>query len=98
MADAVAPAAPALPWFGAVMAMLVVLALLAATLWILRRGLNRRFTRDSLMTIEDTLSLGDRRSLGVVGVEGRRLMIGIAPGQVQLVTELKRAGLAERVE
>ena len=32
--------------------------------------------------------LGDRRSLVIVSVEGRRLLLGLTPAQVSLVTEL----------
>jgi flagellar biogenesis protein FliO len=50
------------------------------------------------MSVESSLSLGERRSLVVIGVVGRRLMIGLAPGQVHLVTELQPApGRGERV-
>jgi flagellar biogenesis protein FliO len=35
--------------------------------------------------------LGERRSLVVVSVEGRRLLLGLTPAQVSLVTELAAA-------
>lgn len=99
MSETAVPGVPVLPWFEAALAMVIVLALLGATLWLLRRGLNRRGTAGALMTVESSISLGDRRSLVVIGVEGRRLMIGLAPGQVQLVTELQNAPMrAERFE
>lgn len=79
---------PALPWFEAIIATLIVLALLAATLWSLRKGLTRRGVGAATMRVESSLSLGERRSLVVVHVEGRRLLVGVAPGQVRLVTEL----------
>ena len=93
MSETSAAGAPVLPWFEAALAMVIVLALLAATLWLLRRGLNRRATTGALMSVESSLSLGDRRSLVVIAVEGRRLMVGLAPGQVHLVTELRSASL-----
>ena len=40
--------------------------------------------------IEATVPLGERRSLMVVAVEGRRLLLGLTPMQVSLVTELQR--------
>jgi flagellar protein FliO/FliZ len=99
MTDAVAPGAPVMPWFEALLALLIVLALLGSTLWLLSRGLTRRGASGALMSVESSRSLGERRSLVVIGVEGRRLMIGLAPGQVHLVTELQRApGRGERVE
>ena len=68
-------------------ALIVVLSLLAGLAWLLRRGaLARR--RSSSLSVESALPLGDRRSLVVVTVENRRLLLGLAPGQVSLVTEL----------
>jgi flagellar protein FliO/FliZ len=87
--DAAAQGAPALPWFEAVLATLFVLGLLAATLWLLRRGLTRRSGQRSLMSVETSMPLGERRSIVVIEVEGRRLLVGMAPGHVQLLTELK---------
>lgn len=88
MDDTVPSGVPVLPWLEAVAATFVVLALLAATLWLLRKGLNRQTRAGDAMRVEASLSLGDRRSLVVVTVEGRRLLMGVAPGQVRLVTEL----------
>lgn len=88
MGDTVASGVPTLPWLDAVVATLAVLALLGATLWLLRKGLNRQTGTGTGMRVESSLSLGDRRSLVVVTVEGRRLLMGVAPGQVRLVTEL----------
>jgi flagellar protein FliO/FliZ len=69
-------------------ALAVVLGLLGGLAWLLRRGsvLRRRSTG---MGIESAISLGDRRSLVVVTIEGRRLLVGLAPNHVSLVTELK---------
>lgn len=65
----------------------VVIALLAGTLWLLKRGAGvRRNTKG--FAIEAALPLGDRRSLAIVTVEGRRLLLGLAPNHVSLVTEL----------
>jgi flagellar protein FliO/FliZ len=70
----------------------VVLALLALGAWALRRGafgaLNKKAR--GLIRIETTVPLGERRSLMVVTVEGRRLLLGLTPVQVSLVTELER--------
>lgn len=91
MGESVTPGVPVLPWFEALVATLIVLALLAATLWLLRKGLTRRGRDGAAMSVETSLSLGERRSLVVVRVEGRRLLVGVAPGQVRLVTELGAA-------
>ncbi len=88
MGESVPSTAPALPVTEAVMATVIVLVLLAATLWLLRRGLHRPSTGGAAMTVETSLPLGERRSLLIVSVDGRRLLLGLAPGQVRMVTEL----------
>jgi flagellar protein FliO/FliZ len=65
----------------------VVLALLGALAWLLRRGLGAKRGANGL-GVESALALGDRRSVVVVTVEGRRLLLGLAPNHVSLVTEL----------
>ena len=67
---------------------LVVLALLVLLAWLAKRTLAAR-KAGGVMTVETALSLGDRRSLVIVAVENRRLLVGVAPGQVSLVTELR---------
>lgn len=68
-------------------ALLVVVALLVGLTWLLRRSpLGRRGSKG--FGVESTLPLGERRSLAVVTVEGRRLLVGLAPNNVSLVTEL----------
>lgn len=71
-------------------ALAIVLALLGGLAWLLRRGslLRRRSTG---IGIESAVSLGERRSLVVVTIEGRRLLVGLSPNNVSLVTELGRA-------
>jgi flagellar protein FliO/FliZ len=71
------------PW----LALVLVLALLAATVWVLRATAATRRSRQAL-AVESALSLGEKRSLVIVSVEGRRLLVGVAPGGVSLVTEL----------
>jgi len=70
-------------------ALAVVIALLAAVLWLLRRGIATRRTTGPLR-VETALSLGERRTLVIVGVEGRRLLLGVTPASVALVAELNR--------
>ncbi|MEO7191687.1 MAG: flagellar biosynthetic protein FliO [Vicinamibacterales bacterium] len=65
----------------------VVLALLAGLAWVLRRSsLLKRGAGG--FSVESALQLGERRSLVVVTIEGRRLLLGLAPNCVALVTEL----------
>ena len=68
-------------------ALAVVLGLLAALTWLLRRQQAIRRTGRG-MGVESAMSLGERRSLAIVTVEGRRLLLGLAPNNVTLVTEL----------
>ncbi len=42
--------------------------------------------------VETAVPLGERRSLVIVAVEGRRLLLGLTPAQVSLVTELRGDG------
>jgi len=83
--------------FGAVrglVATAVVLGLVALLAWLLRRGtlvLPGRRVR-SLVSVETAVPLGERRSLVIVSVEGRRLLLGLTPANVSLVTELTAAG------
>jgi flagellar protein FliO/FliZ len=77
-----------LPLWRVLAALAVVLALLGGLAWLIRRGvLTRRAT--GALAIESSLPLGDRRSLVVLTVEGRRLLLGLAPGQISMVTELQ---------
>lgn len=75
------------PVWKAAAALAVVLALLVGLGWVLRRSAVFGRSRKP-MTIESALSLGERRSLAIVTVEGRRLLLGLAPNHVSLVTEL----------
>jgi flagellar protein FliO/FliZ len=92
---------PALPVgspdsLGAVRALLAtaaVLGLVGLLAWLLRRGtivLPGRRGR-SPVVVETAVPLGERRSLVIVAVEGRRLLLGMTPGHVTLVTELTSA-------
>jgi flagellar protein FliO/FliZ len=76
------------PIFRMTAGFLFVLALLAGLAWFMRKSLNARRSSGS-MTVETALSLGERRSIVIVTVENRRLLLGLAPGQVSLVTELQ---------
>jgi flagellar protein FliO/FliZ len=71
-------------------ALVVVLGLLAGLAWVLKRNIGLRRSSGSL-AIETALPLGERRSLVVVTIEGRRLLLGLAPNNVSLVTELGAA-------
>ena len=70
-------------------ALVIVGALLAALVYGLKRVTEAHRGRQ-VLSVESALSLGDKRSLVVVSVEGRRLLLGVAPGGVSLVTELQK--------
>lgn len=88
-----------------ILSLMVVLGLLAGCLWLIRRGGwqgGRKGPR--AVQIETAVGLGDRRQLVIVSVEGRRLLLGVTPMHVGLVTELSAAtatfadALATRVD
>jgi flagellar protein FliO/FliZ len=70
-------------------ATIAVVALIGGIGWLMRRQgftFGRRGTQT--VTVESAIPLGERRSLVVVSVEGRRLLLGLTPVQVSMVTEL----------
>ncbi len=71
----------------AISVVLLVLTLLAALAWFLRKTAGARRARQPV-AVETAVSLGERRSLVIVAVEGRRLLLGLTPTNVSLVTEL----------
>ncbi|MDE3154003.1 MAG: flagellar biosynthetic protein FliO [Acidobacteriota bacterium] len=81
---------------GNLVSVVLVLAALAALAWLLRRGKLKLpgKRREQAVTVETAVSLGEHRSLVIVAVEGRRLLLGMAPGQVTLLTELRQAAPA----
>ncbi len=60
--------------------------------WLLlrRRGLplSRIVRADRLISVEETRSLGNRQYLVVAGCEGRRFLLGVTPGRIQLLSPL----------
>jgi flagellar biosynthetic protein FliO len=71
-------------------AALIVLAIMAAFAWFVRTGrLGRLSARVSAISVETATSLGERRQLVIVSVEGRRLLLGLTQNSVTLVTELQ---------
>jgi flagellar protein FliO/FliZ len=70
-------------------AVLVVLALVGVLAWLARRGsLGVLGRKGRLIAVETAVALGERRSLVVVSVEGRRLLLGLTPTHIAMVTEL----------
>ncbi len=71
----------------AVLTAIVVVACVAAIAWWLRKGLPAARGRQGI-SVETAVSLGDRRSIVVVSVENRRLLIGMTQQQISLLAEL----------
>ena len=72
------------------LAVLIVLGLVTALAWLLRRSSLGALTgRGGAITVETAVALGERRSLVIVAVEGRRLLLGLTPTTMALVTELQ---------
>jgi flagellar protein FliO/FliZ len=70
-------------------AVVVVFGLLGGLAWAARRGRLSFFTKPPAnVRVEATVPLGERRSLMVVAIEGRRLLLGLTPMHVSFVTEL----------
>ncbi len=85
--------------FQSFFAVLVVLALVAALAWLLRRGAFKTLRQGNrAMTVETAMPIGERRSLIIVAVEGRRLLLGLTPGQISMVTELGPAAPADTAQ
>ena len=75
--------------FQSFFAVVVVLGLVAVLAWLARRGaFGSLGTRSRAVTVETAVPLGERRSLVIVSVEGRRLLLGMTPAQISMVAEL----------
>lgn len=91
----------AFDWGRSLAAVAIVLALAAGCAWLLRRGAfgAARGRGRQRVSIETVALLGERRSLVVATVEGRRLLLGLTPASVSLVTELAPAAtFADRLD
>lgn len=83
--------------FQSFFAVLVVLALVAALAWLVRRGAFGALRGGNrAITVETAVPIGERRSLIIVAVEGRRLLLGLTPTQIAMVTELGAAPTFEQ--
>jgi flagellar biogenesis protein FliO len=79
-----------LEWWRMLLALVFVAALLGALVVLARRGAFGALTRSrqAAITVDAVVPLGERRSLMIVSVEGRRLLLGASPVNVSLVAEL----------
>jgi flagellar protein FliO/FliZ len=91
--QAAEPAWPSSDGLGAVRGLVsvaVVIALLGLFVWLVRRGTfgGTALRRSAAVSVETAVPLGERRSLVIVTVDGRRLLLGLTPMQVSVLTEL----------
>jgi len=75
-------------WAQSVLATVLVLALVGGLAWVVRRTGFAALNKRGPMFVETAVALGERRSLVIVAVEGRRLLLGMTPAQVSMLTEL----------
>src|SRR4051812_27336526 len=70
--------------------LLAVLGLLGLFVWALRRGSLKlsSLAPKGTIAIETAMSLGERRSIAIVGVDGRRLLIGLTPTTISFLSDL----------
>ena len=76
------------------LAVVLVLALVGALAYVARRGGFGNLNKRGPISVETAVPLGERRSLVVVAVEGRRLLLGLTPSSVSMVAELNAAAPA----
>ena len=89
---ALAAAADAVPDAGSsllqlVFGFLLILALLFATLWVLKKVSVTRGASGGLIRVISAAAVGPRERVVVVDVGDKRLVLGVAPGQVSLLNE-----------
>lgn len=84
--------------FKAFLSLASVLAVLLGAVWFLKRGVFHlaALKRRSPIQVETAASLGERRSLAIVSVEGRRLLIGLTPSAVSFISDLGVAPMPAR--
>lgn len=79
------PAVPAVDWVSVAGNFILVLALLAAVLWGLRKIQDLQGkgfkSSDRRLQIVETLSVGPRQKLALVRVDHREVLVGLTPSQ-----------------
>lgn len=74
---------------GTVLALLLVLGLILAMAWLLRRMPGNRFAGNAALRPVASLALGARERLMVVEVGGEQLLLGITASSIQLLHKLE---------
>lgn len=88
---AATPAAPARPGFSWLWAAVIVGGCGAWLLWRQRRA-QAAGVAPSGLRVEETRPLGNRQFLVVASHEGRRFLLGVAPGNIRFLTDLNPEG------
>lgn len=96
--DPALPGGPPPIGLGSLASVFVVLALMAGLAWFVRRSPGLLRHHRAVIRVETAVPLGERRSLVIVAVEGRRLLLGLTPAQVALVTELGAPSFADTLD
>jgi flagellar protein FliO/FliZ len=91
---ALAPAAP--PAAGGqftsmLLSMLVVLAVIGAVAWLVKRFAPRSYSGAGVLRVVAGTAVGQRERVVVVEIASTWLVLGVAPGQVNLLHQLPRA-------
>ena len=74
------------PLLSAVLSFIFVLGLLLATLWFVRtRGIGIGALQGKNLRVVNSLRLGPKHRLDVIEYEGKRLLLGVAAGQITLL-------------
>ncbi len=94
-ATATTTAAPVGPVAGQmtslVISTLVVVALIVAAAWLLKRFAPRHYTRNDTLRVVAGAAVGQRERVVVVEIGATWLVLGVAPGQVNLLHNLPRS-------
>jgi flagellar protein FliO/FliZ len=74
---------PPIDWLRAAGSLLLVMALLGAMLWMLKRlkALQEKNSGPRQMELMETLSVGVRQKIALVRVGTRQVLVGMTPGQ-----------------
>jgi flagellar protein FliO/FliZ len=74
---------PPIDWLRAAGSLLLVLALLGALLWMLKRlkAMQEKNSGPRQMELMETLSVGVRQKIALVRVGTRQVLVGMTPGQ-----------------
>ena len=77
------------------LAVVLVLALVGGLAYVARRGAFGALNKRGPVSVETAVPLGERRSLVIVAVEGRWLLLGLSPSHVSMLVELSPVALSE---